>query len=304
MDIDQLSDSFDPAIPFARAVDQPSDSFDPAIPFARAVDRLSDPSAIHTLAFPFVGFDQSGRFKSTKDRWSYVGRTKFKELVRVLMEVRQSSVDTYVWLYGTRGYGKSHLLAALVCYLAAQDERVIYIPDCWRLLKTPIRYIRAAMLFAWAGDTTVQEKIMALNTQSDIENFFSRNVSSQDAIFVVDQMNAFKTSNCNEEQKSYRPKIRHWLDDVISGCKAVFSSSANHTDYLEESVKENSNRVLQVYGGLTRVSYHGIYNEPSNSIRLKWTNGGGVAALRCQMKKKKTLKTSLAASRCSWTSAW
>jgi chromosomal replication initiation ATPase DnaA len=73
--------------------------------------------------------------------WLHAGRTKFKELLQELKEVRKSTVYTTVWLYGTQGYGKSHLLAALVCYLAAADERVVYIPDCRALLKSAVEPI-------------------------------------------------------------------------------------------------------------------------------------------------------------------
>jgi chromosomal replication initiation ATPase DnaA len=54
----------------------------------------------------------------------------FRKLIEELKIVREGCTYTAVWLYGTQGYGKSHLLAILACYLAAQDERVIYIPDC------------------------------------------------------------------------------------------------------------------------------------------------------------------------------
>ena len=84
--------------------------------------------------------------------WRYVGRTKFKQLVQNFDEVRCDEHYTSLWLYGTQGYGKSHLLAALVCYLAAQDERVVYIPDCRSLLDDPVEYVKTAMLFAWADD--------------------------------------------------------------------------------------------------------------------------------------------------------
>jgi chromosomal replication initiation ATPase DnaA len=93
----------------------------------------------------------------TEGNWSYVGRMKFKELLQELKEVRESTKYTALWLYGTQGYGKFHLLAALVCYLAAADERIVYIPGCRAMLNSPVRYIQAAMLFAWADDITTQE---------------------------------------------------------------------------------------------------------------------------------------------------
>ena len=101
-----------------------------------------------------------------------MGRTKFKELLQELKKVQESDNYSTVWLYGTQGYGKSHLLAALVCYLAAQDERVVYIPDCRALLEDPVEYLQAAMLFAWADDIAIQKTIMTLNTLEEIKEFF------------------------------------------------------------------------------------------------------------------------------------
>ena len=128
--------------------------------------------------------------------WSYEGRTKFKELLQRLKELVKSRAHNIVWLYGAQGYGKSHLLAALVCYLAAQDERVVYIPDCQECLRDPVGYFQKAMLFAWADDSTIQEEIVKLNTEAEIGAFFGR---QKDFIVVCDQLNALTESNCSSE---------------------------------------------------------------------------------------------------------
>src|SRR5207248_2589765 len=114
--------------------------------------------------------------------------TKFKELVQTLKNVRESGTRNTVWLYGTRGYGKSYMLAALVCYLVAQDERVVYIPNCRELLKDSVKYVQAAMLFAWADDSTAQEEIIKLHNEDAISAFFD---SQKPLIIVVDQKNGF-----------------------------------------------------------------------------------------------------------------
>src|SRR4051812_37796737 len=84
------------------------------------------------LPFPFVGDALSKRFKvdpkDDEDNWFYMGREKFVELLNKLRHVQQSRNKKGFWLYGTKGYGKSHLLAALVCHLVSQGERVICIP--------------------------------------------------------------------------------------------------------------------------------------------------------------------------------
>jgi len=185
--------------------------------------------------------------------WSYEGRTKFKELLQELKEVRENQAHTIVWLYGTQGYGKSHLLAALVCYLAAQDKRVVYIPDCRECLRNPLRYFKKAMLFAWADDSTIQEQIVKLNTEHDIEPFFTR---QRDFIVVGDQLNALTEYSDSSAEKTQRANLYRLLMSITVDHLAVFSSSANYREYLERTKKQNSYNTLNVYNGLDRVSHH------------------------------------------------
>ena len=240
--------------------DQYSNSVEPANPLPGAVDQLSDPTFYCELPFPSVLPVVPGRFKvdsTAEGNWPYMGRTKFKELLQKLKEVWKNRGHTAAWLYGTQGYGKSHLLAALVCYLAAQDERVVYIPTCREWLRHPVGYTRTAMLFAWADDITAQKEIKALNTEDEIEDFFE---CQKNVIFIIDQMNALKKSRFPLET-TRRAKLHDWLMRCTVNHKAVFSSSANYTDHLEQAHIQNSNNVLSVYGGLNRVSHHEIMSQ-------------------------------------------
>jgi len=233
-------------------------SIEPANPLPGAVDQLSDPTFNRKLPFPFVMGIVPNRFKddgTAEAKWSYMGRTKFKELLEKLKEVRKTRGYTTLWLYGTQGYGKSHLLAALVCYLAAQDERVVYIPDCREWLRDPVECIRVAMLFAWADDITTQKEIMTLNTEDEIETFIKR---QKNVIVVVDQLNALTESNGSSEQIKKRGQLHSWLMGLTSKHTAVFSSSANYREFLEQSKRQTTNLVVPVYGGLERVSHRKI----------------------------------------------
>jgi hypothetical protein len=185
-----------------------------------------------------------------------VGRKKFKELLKELKMVRESSRYTTVWLYGTQGYGKSHLLAALVCYLAAQGERVVYIPDCREWLRKPIKYLKKAMLFAWADDITTQEEIKTLATETEIEAFFDH---QENVIVVGDQLNALTGSNRPRDEMKARIDLYRWLMSFTSEHTAVFSSSANYREFIEKSNKQTSNWVVPAYGGLERASHRKIF---------------------------------------------
>jgi hypothetical protein len=84
--------------------------------------------------------------------WLYFGREKFAKLLDMFEDMQSNQTCSTLWLYGTQGYGKSHLLATLVCCLVAKGERVVFIPDCRECVKRPVDYIQAAMIFAWADD--------------------------------------------------------------------------------------------------------------------------------------------------------
>ena len=68
-----------------------------------------------------------------------MGRENFEILLREFHAMQKSCDTTALWLYGTQGYGKSHILAAFVSYPCARgNERVTYIPDCRELLSNII----------------------------------------------------------------------------------------------------------------------------------------------------------------------
>jgi chromosomal replication initiation ATPase DnaA len=199
------------------------------------------------LPFPFVGPFLPTRFKpdsgsGSEGNWFYVGREKFVELLDRLRDVRKSHNRSALWVYGTKGYGKSHLLAALVCYLTAQGERVVYIPDCRECAKKPVAYVRAAMLFAWADDKTIQDEIITLDTQEKIENFLDCHLN---AIFCIDQVNGFAETES---------EVKKWLDSCRAWHKAILSTSANYKSYLEMVPKQSTEETMYVYGGFTAVS--------------------------------------------------
>jgi hypothetical protein len=190
-----------------------------------------------------------------EENWPYVGRVLFRKVLEELKTVRESNSLSVLWLYGTQGYGKSHLLAVLVCYLAAQDERVVYIPDCREWLRSPVRYLKKAMLFAWADDIATQEEIEKLTTKTEITAFFD---CQKNVLVVADQLNALTRSNCSSEEGLERKNLHKWLMRFSVEHTAVFSSSANYKEFLDKSKAQTTYSVIPAYGGLERVSHRKI----------------------------------------------
>ena len=228
--------------------------------------KFSDPAFHNKLLFPFVNDTVPTRFGiDNENKWFYVGREIFTEL---LNEVQKPWLPdrSSLWVYGTRGYGKSHLLAALVYCLSATEKRIVYIPDCRGCLIDPITYIRAAMLFAWADDESKKEEIMTLKTWAEIYEFFQncryasfRGSRERELIFVIDQMNALAQLNVDDDsEKTNKANLRDWLRKFTAGHKAIFSTSANYTTFLQRSKRQTNEVTIRVYGGFTPVSSNNI----------------------------------------------
>ena len=228
--------------------------------------KFSDPAFHNKLLFPFVNDTVPTRFGiDNENKWFYMGREIFTEL---LNEVQKPWLPnrSSLWVYGTRGYGKSHLLAALVYCLSATKKRIVYIPDCRGCLNDPIPCIRAAMLFAWADDESKKGEIMTLKTWAEIYEFFQncryasfRGSRERELIFVIDQMNALAQLNVDDDsEKTNKANLRDWLRKFTAGHKAIFSTSANYTTFLQRSKRQTTEVTIRVYGGFTPVSSNNI----------------------------------------------
>lgn len=218
-----------------------------------SVLQLSNPTFDTKLPFPFVGYAVPERFQVNSEDyesyWYYTGRENFVELREEFERIRHSCQRSALTIYGTRGYGKSHLLAALVCCLAAREEKIVYIPDCREFMKQPVPYIRAAALFAWADDESKQQRIMALDTQEKIDRFFQ---GQSDVVFVIDQLNALEEEEGDDKPTiNKKAELRYWLQGIEVTGKAIHASSANNYSILNKPLKQSSNEIMYVYGGLT-----------------------------------------------------
>ncbi|KAN0085152.1 hypothetical protein V8E54_001619 [Elaphomyces granulatus] len=93
-----------------------------------------------------------------------------------------------------------------VTFTGCPSAKVIYIPDCRELMKDPVSYVIAAMLFAWERN---QRRVMALKALEDINVFVK---GQQDVILVVDQLNALEKEDDDDEPVTKRKaELREWL---------------------------------------------------------------------------------------------
>jgi hypothetical protein len=211
---------------------------------------LSDPSIFTMLPFPSLLPMPSQRFEAKKFdgvyHFAYMGRSKFGELQKLVKNENFLDANGSIYLYGTSGSGKSHILAALVIHLVRKGKHVFYIPDCSSLLLEPAQTICAALTFAF-HDSAVLKTIgdpRNLNVDS-LVRFMSRH---RDLYIIVDQVNALKTA---DSTGNHRKEV---LNAMRFQHRYLFSASANEDSNREADRKQSGILVSRIYGGMSKVT--------------------------------------------------
>ena len=212
---------------------------------------FSDPRMLSLLPFPSL-LEKPKRFTISDhdgvEHFEYMGRLKFGELrTRIKGEYFLRAYER-LYVYGTSGSGKSHILAALVCQLIREGERVVYLPDCYRLLENAARAIWHALLFAF-HDTAHLE---AVENPDDVDALIAFMSHWKNLYVVVDQMNSLEAVQ-QDERAEKKKKVRDWLDRMRSGHRYIFSASANEISSREAHTKQSGIEVFYILGGMTKV---------------------------------------------------
>lgn len=137
--------------------------------------KLSTPGVeLIKLPFPTLSIRKpTDRFALDTDRnLEYIPRRKFSELLfQVEALIEQPDRASAIWFYGTIGYGKSYILAALVCFLMKSGHRVLFLPDCRTWLDEPEAYLQDAMRLTWADDSVTLREIDGMKTVPEMAFF-------------------------------------------------------------------------------------------------------------------------------------
>jgi Cdc6-like AAA superfamily ATPase len=208
---------------------------------------LSDPKTFIDLPFPSLLEYQTARFDTSHPNnvphFQYMGRRTLQRLEKRIQEenFQKSYQDLYV--YGTSGSGKSHILAALVCRLIHKGERVLYIPDCESFLKDPFRVIRTALLFAFYDSTPTNLRSITNLPDTHLVTSLSK---YPNLYIIVDQLNALEVkeddpltqAKNHASQLLNRLKYRH---------RYIFCASANEKSNRQADTKDT---VFSIFGGM------------------------------------------------------
>lgn len=185
-----------------------------------------------------------------------MGREIFHRFLSAVKALEEGDSHRELMVYGTKGHGKSHLLAALTCYLMFLKRRVIFIPDASEVVQSWVITVRKALLFAWADNPRLIHQIMLLENPTAIIEFIQGNCIDEDGnnvILIIDQMNALQSNE--EDNESKRKDAASWLQDCRTEVRTIMSSSANYRSFIKAYKKERPSRSFSCFGGLTEVSF-------------------------------------------------
>ena len=207
---------------------------------------LSDSSTFNDLPCPSPLLMPPQRFESKVingiDHFEYMGRAQFHELQeRINDNIFQKGAET-IYLYGTSGSGKSHLLAALVYHLVRKGQRVFYIPDCYRLLLDPVETMWNAYHFAYNDSPD-------LRTTESVKELIESMRNDREVYIIVDQVNALES----ETNKEVKDQVSRWLRTLRSNHRYLFSASANEKSNQDAEKKQNGISVFPMFGGMNLV---------------------------------------------------
>ena len=175
---------------------------------------------------------------------------------RLLHFVRRPEIqhgNNALYLYGPSGTGKSHLLAALVCQLVIDNERMVYIPDCSRLIaEDPFPHLQNAFMFAFHNDSHAHSIIVAAQTMEDLL-WFRRSRPPCSFYVIVDQRNALEFLDINDAQTKPKKVVANVLNAIGGGQKYIYSAASNEQASRDADRKQSNITTLYFWSGMTDV---------------------------------------------------
>jgi hypothetical protein len=215
---------------------------------------LSNPATFIMLPFPSPHPAPFKRFETTEEKgieyFRYMGRSKFTKLNDYTKRSTFVRGKEDLYLYGSSGSGKSHILAAMVCQLIREGKRVVYIPDCRDLIKHPDETIRIALCCAFYDDSTSLETIESAHDVEGLLDFFG---THGDRYLIVDQLNALESSSNNDPSKRAKEEAVTLLGKMSFNHRYIYSASANEQSNRDVDLKQAPITVIPFLGGMNEV---------------------------------------------------
>lgn len=211
---------------------------------------------MQTLPLLFAGQVPTDRFHLDQNRhFEFYGRKIFRNVYDAA-KAMNILTSRRLFLHGTLGAGKSHLLAALTCVLRKEGVRVVYLPDCRALLDNPFRYLRHALRLAFFEQQEIQAFFLACEKIEQLVEFCNNAASAhQHILFIIDQVNALDPQDEARDRYSNETKrlARTLLENITSEHLKLSSSTGNYMHAAYDTHRQTNEKRISIYGGLGKV---------------------------------------------------
>ena len=167
-------------------------------------------------------------------------------------------------IYGTKGYGKSHIIAAVVVKLMQESSRrIVFLPHARDLARAPASYLKEALLLAFARDEEKLKEVAVLKTVQELSEW----ASEQFFMLFVDQMNSIEDDwKMAEEDKRF---TRNLIKTLFGYAElTVYGFSANNQTMVHQQVTQRSERDVRLFGGFSEVRIASALH--ISFLNIKW----------------------------------
>lgn len=222
----------------------------------RDLDEYSDPKKMHWLPFLSSHSHKTNRFHFNADgEFRYVGRATFKKFAEEVLALNRNKSSLF--LHGHMGVGKSHMMAALACFLTRIGKLVVYISDYSAFLSDPVTATKIALARAFWNRECELDKIFEMRTVDELKTYCMQ-ISHRERIYLLidyqaifDVMPPGKNGAVQAQKSSTATILLNSLTDH-DGFK-VECVSGNYWHRLLFSHEEAYGKTFSMYDGLDEV---------------------------------------------------
>jgi len=164
-----------------------------------------------------------------------------------------------LYINGSLGWGKSHLVGALVCYLMKLGKRVVYAPDAQWLNGACFQYVRDCARLTFADDAEIRGILGKCQDLQDLKNFAGYVAESGITMYIfLDQANALEDQSAGRTPASVRREAAVFLGSL--SYSHLLIQCANGNVGMADVARLAQENVLKMYmnGGLTEVILYGL----------------------------------------------
>ncbi|KAF3927795.1 hypothetical protein ABW20_dc0101035 [Dactylellina cionopaga] len=190
-------------------------------------------------------------------KFNFIGRTAFAGLVATTYNLIDGSGGNaeHHHIDGSLGWGKSHILAALVCVLLKNRIKVIYLPHYSDYIHVGIDYLKDAIYLTYAQEEEKLQQVAAAHSFAKIKEFLnSEKERGERIVFIIDGVDNFDVTDSNENFVTGKTKVN--LKEALYkiACQHIFIRSASaNVQSLQHAQKEQT----YIYGMEGGVFYFG-----------------------------------------------